>query len=168
MKRIMIMGCSGSGKTTLARQIGKQLNKKVIHLDQYYWAKGWAYEPPKEEWETIVKELIKQKEWVMDGNYGGTSELRFSRADTIIFLDRSRWICLWRVLKRIWKYYGIVRPDMPDGCPERLNWKFIHYVFFYYTTRRPNILKQLEEQGKYKTVTILGSDREVNNYLKKL
>lgn len=103
MKRLLIIGSGGSGKSTLAHQIHSITQLPIIHLNKHYWKPNWV-EPSKKEWESIVSTLIKQNAWVMDGNYGGTFHLRMPTADTIIFLNRSRYICLWRALKRWWKY----------------------------------------------------------------
>ena len=59
---------------------------------------------------------------VMDGNYGGTLEPRLARYDTVVFLDRSRLLCLWRVVRRKLAYHGRSRPDMAPGCVERIPW----------------------------------------------
>jgi hypothetical protein len=52
----------------------------------------------------------------MDGNYGGTMELRLAAADTIIYLDLPPPLCLWRVFLRFWRYRGRSRPDVAAGC----------------------------------------------------
>lgn len=86
-----------------------------IHLDQYYW-KPNLVESEKPECEETVTELVNTSEWIIDGNYGGTMNIRLNRADTIIYLDFPTYRCLWRITKRIIKHHGKVRPDMPTGC----------------------------------------------------
>jgi len=113
MKRIMIIGCCGSGKSTIARKLQKIIDLPLYHLDQYYWKPNWT-ETPKEEWEPIVKDLASKEKWIIDGNYGGTMDLRFERADVIVYMDIPTIKCLVRVIGRIWKYHGEVRPDMPE------------------------------------------------------
>jgi adenylate kinase family enzyme len=115
----------------------------LIHLDQEYWSGKWV-PTPKDEWENKVKELIRRPSWIMDGNYGSTLELRIKEADTIIFLQYSTLKCLGRVFKRIWKYHGIARPDMPEECRERFNLSFLHYVAVFNLVRTP----KLESQNK--------------------
>lgn len=142
MKRIMIIGCSGAGKSTLARKIGQKTGLPVIHLDQAYWKANWT-ETPKTEWEPQVATMALQDKWVIDGNYGSSMDIRFQRADTVIFLDRSTLTCLWRITKRIIHYYGKSRPDMAEACKERFDLEFYHYVATFNLTRRPSILKRL-------------------------
>jgi len=47
----------------------------VIHLDSLYWQPGWI-ESPKADWQELVESLVSQDRWIMDGNYGGTLEMR--------------------------------------------------------------------------------------------
>ena len=119
MKKIMIIGCCGGGKSTLARRVHEITGIELIHLDQHYWKANWV-ESEKEEWRQKVEELVKGDSWIIDGNYGGTMEIRMRRADIIVFLNRERWTCLYRVLKRTFLNYGKTRADMPPKCPEIL------------------------------------------------
>ena len=61
--------------------------------------------------------MLGAEAWVADGNYGSTLEMRFAAADTIIDMDRSRLICLWRVIGRAVKNRRTTRSDMRPGCP---------------------------------------------------
>jgi len=85
MKKVILIGSGGSGKSTLARQLGNKLNIKVHHLDALFWKPNWEG-VPKEEQRTVQNELVKEDEWIIDGNYGGTMDIRMNAADTIIFL----------------------------------------------------------------------------------
>lgn len=164
MQRVIIIGSGGAGKSTLARQLGAMLGIEVIHLDALYWQPGWA-ETPKSEWQETVQTLVQQDTWIMDGNFGGTMELRLAAADTVIFLDFPRLLCLWRVWKRRWQYAGKTRPDMRQGCPERLNWEFLQWIWTYPTRRRPVVLKRLSQLAPNQTVMILRSPAQVRQFL---
>ena len=84
MKRVLVIGCGGAGKTTLSRQLSVLTGLPVIHLDQYFWKRGWIAEE-KHRWKDKVQELARAEEWIMDGNYGGTLEIRYKRCDMILF-----------------------------------------------------------------------------------
>ncbi len=88
MNRIAIVGISGSGKSTLANKLGKKLNLPVFHLDKYFWTYGWKERyATKEEFTPIVEGFARQSNWIIDGNYRESLDVRLEKADTIIFLD---------------------------------------------------------------------------------
>jgi adenylate kinase family enzyme len=101
----------------------------------------------------------------MDGNYGGTIDIRLTACDTIIFLDMPRTLCLRRVTKRFFKYRGKARPDMTQGCEESLTREFLLWVWNYPKDRRPRILTRLETIKATKNVIVLKSPRAVQKFL---
>ncbi len=130
MDKIIVLGSAGSGKSTLARKIGELLDIEVIHLDSYYWQPNWVATPD-DEWTDKVKELLERERWVMDGNYTSSLELRIKAADAVIFLDRSRLFCLWRVFKRLMIYRGETRPELAEGCREKVDLDFLNWIWHY-------------------------------------
>lgn len=124
MKRIAVVGSSGAGKSTLSRELSRILDIPVIHLDVHYWQPGWV-ETPDEVWLERQKTLLNGESWIVDGNFGSTLDMRLGAADTVIFLDFSRFLCTYRVLKRLTMYRKGERPDMAEGCNERFDWDFI-------------------------------------------
>lgn len=163
----MIIGCCGAGKSTFARALAERLPLPLIHLDQYFWLPGWR-EVDREQWLTINRELVARENWIMDGNYGSTMDLRLERAETVIFLDTSRWICLWRVLKRIFLNYGRVRSDLVEGCPERFDWPFLKYVYNFHREKRPALLAKLEQLSSSRQVIHIRNRREWQHCLEAL
>ncbi|MEW9671582.1 DNA topology modulation protein [Ammoniphilus sp. 3BR4] len=167
MKKIAIVGSGGSGKSTLARNLGEKLKIDVYHLDSLFWKPNWVG-VPKDEQRKIQNELVKKENWIIDGNYGGTMDIRLNAADTIIFLDISRIICVFRVFKRILQYRNRTRPDMSEGCEERFSFKFFKWIWEYPKTKRPSILERLEQLLNDKEVIILKSPKEVHRFLKEV
>ena len=167
MQRILVIGSGGSGKTTVARQIARRLELPIVHLDALYWQPGWrATEKP--AWEAIVRELIAAPRWVMDGNYGGTLDLRLARCDTVVFLDLPRVVCLWRVVKRWLTFRGRTRPDMTQDCPERIDWEFIRWIWTYPARRRAAILRRLAAIRSDQRAIVLSSDAEIRRFVAQL
>jgi len=162
MRKVLVIGSGGSGKSTFARRLGALLELEVIHLDSIYWSAGWV-EMPKPEWKRKVEGLLTRNAWIIDGNYSGTLEVRLEACDTVIFLDMSLTICLSRLLKRAVLYRNVRRPDMAEGCPEKLNWEFIKWVWGYSGRTRPKIIKLLETSAKQ--VIWLRSPTEVRRFL---
>lgn len=162
----MILGCGGAGKSTLARALGERTGLPVIHLDSHYWQRGWT-PLPDDAWAAEVDRLAAAPRWIMDGNYGGTMERRLARADTIIFLDRPRWLCLARVVRRRMQYRDRVRPCMTPGCPERLSGEFLHYIWRYNATRRPKVLERIGRHREGRRVAILRTSGDVRAFFDK-
>ena len=165
MNRIMIIRCCGAGKSTLARKLHQKTDLPLIHLDQHFHLPDWQ-EPSREDWIGINQELLKSDHWIMDGNYGSTIDMRLSTADTVIFMDYPTVKCYWRVIKRIWKYHGQVRPDMPEGCRERLDIDFLHYVATFGIRKRPGLMKKIEAFNGKKV--FIRSDKETAEFLEML
>ena len=164
MKRVLVIGTGGSGKSTLARRLAERTALPLIHLDAHYWRPGWEPTPP-DEWQAKVQQFLAGQTWIIDGNYGGTLDLRLAACDTVIFLDLPRILCVWRVLKRQVRYLGRTRPELSPGCPERLSWEFLTWIWTYPSRRRRDILKRLVGLDQLKRVVILRSSAEVEQFL---
>jgi adenylate kinase family enzyme len=164
MKRILVIGSGGAGKSTVATRLGQSLNLDVHHLDRYYWRPGWV-KPWPEEWLQTITELIERESWIIDGNYGGTLEQRLHRCDTIVFLDLPRLLCLWRVVKRNLRYRNGGRPDITEGCPEKLDFEFVSWIWNYSRRSRPRIVELIRAHGEGKRVVWLRSSRDVDKFL---
>jgi len=167
MQRILVLGCCGAGKSTLSKKLSTITGLELIHLDQHYWKPNWT-ETPKPEWENIVTQLAAKSKWIIDGNYGGTMDIRLKRADTVVFMDYSTTTCLWRITKRIWKYHKQQRPDMSPGCNERFDLDFYHYVATFNIRNRKKILNKLEPLKASKNILIFKNDKEVSEFLNQL
>ncbi|NEY74216.1 DNA topology modulation protein, partial [Bacillus mesophilus] len=120
MKKVVLIGSGGSGKSTLARQLGEKLKINVYHLDALFWKPNWVG-VLKDEQRKVQNDLVNKEEWIIDGNYGGTMDIRLNAADTIILLDINRTICVYRAFKRMMQYRNKTRPDMGEGCEERID-----------------------------------------------
>ncbi len=167
MKHIAIIGCSGSGKSTLAQQVGAILHIPVTHLDAIFWQPDWV-KTPRDEWRRIQEELIKPASWIIDGNYTSTLDIRMAASDTIIFLDYPRTLCLYRAVKRRIQYAGKTRPDLASGCPERIDWSHLQWIWYYPTRDRKDVLQKLEHYATEHTIIILHNPIETRRFLEKL
>lgn len=164
MQRVLVVGSGGSGKSTVAREVGARLGLPVVHLDRHFWRAGWV-ETPRDEWAEVVSALVAAERWVMDGNYSGKIDLRLARADAVVLLDLPRLLCLTRVLRRWSRYRGSTRPDMTPGCPERLDWAFVHWIWAYPRQPRQRILTAVHDAGADDRLIRLRSTGEVDRWL---
>jgi adenylate kinase family enzyme len=164
MKRILIIGNSGGGKSTLARRLGGKLGVPVIHLDVLFWKPGWV-EREDEEFRTAVARALQQPNWVCDGDFSSSLDLRAPMADTIVWIDQPRWLCLTRVIWRIVKYRHGDRPDMTEGCGETFDLQFYSYIWNWNRTRRARLEAALTTYGGHARLVHLRSDREIAAFL---
>jgi adenylate kinase family enzyme len=158
---VLLIGNSGSGKTKLAEELAALTGLPLVHLDREYWRPGWR-EPTPEEWEDQVRELVSGDAWILDGNYSRTLDLRLSRADTAIFLDLPTLACIRGIAGRYLRWRGRTRPDLPDGCEEKIDLKFVRYVLAYRRSRRPRMLDRLSRFDG--DVVVLHNRRDVRRY----
>ena len=163
-RRILVVGCGGAGKTTFARSLAEKLALPMIHLDRHYWRAGWGM-PTLDDWRAEVAELSAGSEWIMDGNYANSYDIRMPRADTLIWLDYPRTTCLRRVILRTLKDYGRSRPDLPEGCPEHFDLAFLRYVWDFPVKSRPRIAEGIDRHGRHLRVAQLRHGREIAAYL---
>lgn len=166
MERIIIIGCGGAGKSTLARQMGGITGLPVVHLDELFWKPGWV-SVSQEEFDRLHREAVAGDRWIIDGNFNRTIPERLARCDTVIYLDFSRFACLMGVAKRILTTYGKVRPDMGAGCPERVDWEFLQWVWNFNKNNRERNYRLLNEAEGVETI-VLKNRRAVKRFVKNL
>jgi adenylate kinase family enzyme len=168
MKRICVIGSSGTGKSTLSRKLGERLGLPVIHLDTLYWRPGWTKPEDEETFREQVRQAAAGETWIIDGNFGSTLDVRLPRADTVILLERSRWLCLWRVIKRYFQWAGRTRPDLAEGCPEQIDLEFYRYVLSFPKTHADRTRAAVAEHGAHAQLIVLKSDRETEAFVERL
>jgi len=166
MERVVILGCSGSGKSTLARALGEKTGLPVVHGDKLFWHSGWV-ESTKAEIDAKLLAAANGDKWIIDGNYMRTLPGRLERCDTVIYLDLPRWVCLFSVFKRFITSVGTVRPDMGEGCPEKIDWEFLTWIWNFNKTKRQRIYDMLSQYPS-KDIRIFKSRKEVKVFLENL
>ena len=108
MNKIIVIGCPGSGKSTFSRMLHQRTGIPLFHLDMMYW---------NEDKTTVDKSVFLERlsmalqcsQWIIDGNYSSTMELRLQACDTVFFLDYPLEVCLQGIQER----RGKPRSDMP-------------------------------------------------------
>ena len=113
-----------------------------------------------------MESLVTPEEWIMDGTYESTLDLRIPAADAIVIVQRSRWACLWGVLRRKWMYRSRPRPDAPAHQP--IDAPFLRYIWHYPTQTRPVVEAMLDRFGADKIIVRLDGRIVLENLLSAL
>ena len=158
MKKIIVIGCPGSGKSTFARALHDKTGIPLYHLDMMYWnADKTTVE--KSVFLERLSAVLEKDEWIIDGNYGSTMELRMAACDTVIFLDYPLDVCLDGIKER----RGKPRSDMPWIETEE-DAEFIEFIKNYNEQQKPKVLELLEKYSD-KNIVIFKSREEADAFL---
>lgn len=165
--KISVLGYSGSGKSTLAKFLGKKYHADVLHFDAIHWLPGWQQNTPEEKLRLTAEFLDSHDSWVIDGNYSKYYlERRLEESDKIILMLFGRIPCLIRVIKRYFTYKGRTRPDMGDGCDEKLDREFIKWVLWEGRSKKTRrLFKEITEKYPQK-VTVIKNQHSLDGYCK--
>ena len=162
MKKIMIIGCPGSGKSTFSRALHEKTGIPLYHLDMMFWnADRTTVE--KQVFMERLKNAMEQDEWIIDGNYGSTIELRLAACDTVFFLDYPVEVCLQGIRQR----RGKPRSDMPWFESEEEDAEFINFIKNYNSESRPQVMELLEKYA-HKNIYIFRSRAEKDAFLSRM
>jgi adenylate kinase family enzyme len=167
-RRVVVTGMAGAGKSTFSRALSAKTGLAVIHLDLHFWKPGWV-PTPDDEWREKERRLLAGEEWIADGNYHATLDLRLERADAVVFLDMPWWICARRAVAR-----GIRRPagfELPVGCDEsawrrlRDEWRLVWRIWRGRRSERERELGILSQRGQRVPLHVLRSRRAARGFL---
>lgn len=152
-KRILIIGSAGSGKTVLSNKLSKKLNIEVIHLDKIYWQANWQRQSDEYCIEKTL-DVVKNDEWILDGNYIQTLDIRLEKADLVILLKINRFKCIKSLFerRRLTKRNEIVRDDLADGCSDKLDFSFLRWAFNFNNKYAPKLLEKI---NKYQHLDVI-------------
>ncbi len=166
--KISILGYSGAGKSTLSRKLGELYGAPVLHLDTVQFTSDWK-ERERSEKEKIVEDFLDgNSSWVIDGTYSGLHfKRRLEESDLIVMLLFNRFVCFGGVISRYREFKGKTRPDMADGCIEKLDLEFAWWVLFKgRTSKRREKFRRAAKEFPEKIV-ILKNRRQLNEFLEK-
>ncbi|MDK4713992.1 AAA family ATPase [Rhizobium sp. CNPSo 4039] len=167
-ERILVIGCSGTGKSTLAQAIASLRGLTYVSMDRdIFWLPGWKSRP-RPEAIALIEQAVAGPRWIIDGNSPGTLPLRLPRTDLVIWRRPPRYVALRGVISRWLRYRGRSRPEMAPGCPERLDWKFLRYIWTFEHDEAPQFQEMLERHGRNVPVVTLKSYRDGEDLLSRL
>ena len=161
MKKVIVIGCPGSGKSTLSRALHQKTGLPLYYLDMLYWNTDKTT-VEKNIFLERLSSVIEKDEWIIDGNYASTMEMRLAACDTVIFLDYPLEVCFDGIRQR----RGKVRPDMPWGETEE-DTEFIEFIKTFNQEQRPKVLALLEKYRE-KNTYIFNNRQEAAAFLERL
>lgn len=163
MQRVMVIGCPGSGKSTFARALHRLTGLPLYYLDRMNWnADRTTVE--KAVFRARLEETVRRSEWIIDGNYGSTIELRLRACDTVFFLDYPPQVCIEGVRER----RGRPREDMPWAEREgEEDEEFLAFIRNYGAQSRPKVLELLA-QYPHKEIHVFTCREEAQAFLRQL
>jgi adenylate kinase family enzyme len=98
-RRIIVVGTTCTGKTTLARSLARLFDRPHVEFDALFWNANWQFAP-----NSVVAERLRDSTsgpvWILDGNCLEFKDIVWDHIDTLIWLDYSLPIILWRAVTR--------------------------------------------------------------------
>lgn len=162
MNKVIVIGCPGSGKSTFSRALHQKTQIPLFHLDMLYWNKDKTT-AEKAVFLHRLKNVLDKDEWIIDGNYASTMEMRIKECDTVFFLDFPLEVCLDGLKER----RGKPRTDMPWVEDDVLDEEFIEFVKSYNLESRPGVI-ELFEKYVNKKIVVFHSRNEADEFIQKL
>lgn len=160
-RKIIVLGCSGCGKSTFARKLHAKTGIPLYHLDNIWWKPDRTH-ISRDEFDRRLGDIICGSEWIIEGDYSRTYEVRISACDAVIFLDVDEDECMKGITERV----GKRRDDIP-WTEHELDPELVALVREYRVKNRPALLELL---GKHpdKQKLIFKSRKEADDWLSKL
>jgi len=129
IKKIMIFGRPGSGKSTFALALQKATNLPLHHLDKHFFKSHWV-ERETDEFLKIQRSILEKGAWIIDGNNIKSLEMRYAKADLVLYFNYPRWLCYMRIIKRLWDK-NVEIDDRAPACKETIHLKLLRYMWSF-------------------------------------
>lgn len=159
-KRFALIGLPGSGKSTFAAKLGKLLNIPVHHLDKFMFEPD-GKKKDKREFIAIQKAMIDEDSWIIEGCSFSTFEMRFASADIVVYFLLPRFVCIWRLFRRIFNF------DKSFGGLRVVTWEILKYVWNFDREKREKI-EELRRKHPQLDFLIFRNQEDANKYFEKL
>lgn len=166
-RRVIVIGSPGAEKAALAHAIAERLKLPCILLERLYWRPGWQ-KPNPEEWRAQVSELAAREDWVIEGTFPSTLEIRVARADWLVYVDAPMPVCLFRKLKEMLRGRNDPKAEAAPGCPQGVNARVLRFIWHFPTSIGPRINSIIARERRNRTIFILRTKREQEEFLAKV
>jgi len=156
-KKFALIGLPGSGKSTFASKLGKILDIPVHHLDRHMFEPD-GKKKDKQEFIEIQQAMLNEEAWVVEGCSFSTFEMRFAKADVLIYFQFPRLICFLRLFKRLFNY----KKDF--GGLRSVTWEILRYTWNFDKEKRARI-EELRQKYPQTEFLIFRNQKDANSYL---
>ncbi len=159
MKKVIVIGCPGSGKSYFSKELKALTNIPLYHLDMIFHREDGS-QISREDFDNILKDIFKKDEWILDGNYQRTLEMRLKECDTVFLLDYPTEVCISGANKRV----GTKRDDLP-WVESELDKDFEQKILNFSNEKLPKIYELLDKY-KDKNIIIFKTREDSEKYIK--
>lgn len=159
MKKVIVIGCPGSGKTTFAEKLNRITGLPLYYLDAI-WHKPDKTHIAREDFDQYVLKIFDTPEWIIDGNYNRTMEMRLRQCDTVFLFDLPTDLCIQGATERL----GKGRYDLP-WIEKELTPSLKQSIEDFPRSSLPRIYALLEKYSEDKQVIVFRSRESADDYL---
>ena len=162
MKKVIVIGCPGSGKTTFSEKLHILTGLPLYHLDAI-WHKPDKTHISREDFDKSISEIFNSSEWIIDGNYNRTMEIRLRQCDTVFLFDLPVEVCIHGATERL----GKGRYDLP-WIEKELSPSFKQSIADFPRNSLPRIYELLEKYKENKQIVVFRSRDEADRFITSL
>lgn len=95
--------------------------------------------------------MLDEEAWVVEGCSFSTFEMRFAKADVLIYFHFSRLVCFWRLFKRLFNYKSHF------GGLRVITWEVLKYTWNFDLEKRARIEELREKHPSSDSATFIHS-----------
>ncbi len=122
---------------------------------------GMAKKKNKQEFIEIQRAMLNEEAWVVEGCSFSTFEMRFAKADVLIYFQFSRLICFFRLFKRLFNY------EKDFGGLRAINWEILKYTWNFDKEKRSKI-EELRKKYPKTDFLIFKNHKDADRFLSSL
>lgn len=159
-RKFALIGLPGSGKSTFASRLGKNLDIPVHHLDRHMFEPD-GKKKDKQEFIEIQKAMLNEDAWIVEGCSFSTFEMRFAKADVLIYFHFSRIVCFFRLFKRLFNY------ERDYGGLRAVSWEILKYTWNFDKEKRAKI-EELSRKYPQTDFLLFKCQKDANKFLESL
>lgn len=172
--KINVIGTSASGKSTFSRQLARIVDVPYIEMDKIFWGPNW-YCPSEEEFLKNLQSKLAGENWVLDGNYESSTDIKWNNVDVVIWIDysfsRTIYQSITRAINRVFSKQELWPDTGNIETPGRLfskNSIILWAIKTYYPNKKKYKMLMQSEKYSYIEFVHLNSPAESKVYLENI